>query len=166
VKAGTRPSIISEDAYNTSNDFSVLKMHILDRTAGANPSALFAFLSEFSININNNISANKAISFLGSFDMTAGQFITEGSAMAYFSNVTAVSAVRNNSDVTIHGIQVKDNAGIAFDIPLIALGDGRLKVEQDKPIMLNLEMPAAADEVFDHTALMVFFDYLPTAAAL
>lgn len=165
VKAGTRPSIVAEDAYNTSNDFAVLKMSILDRTAGANPSALFAFLSEFTINVNNNISANKAISYLGSFDMTAGQFIVDGSAMAYFSNVTAVNAVRNNSDVTMHGIVIKDNAGIAIDIPLIALGDGRLNVEQDKPIMLNLEMPAAADEVFDHTLLISFFDYLPTAAS-
>lgn len=165
VKAGTRPSIVAEDAYNTSNDFAVLKMSILDRSAGANPSALFAFLSEFTIGVNNNVSANKAVSYLGSFDMTAGQFIVDGSAMAYFSNVTAVNAVRNNSDVTMHGIVIKDNAGIAIDIPLIALGDGRLKVEQDKPIMLNLEMPAAADEVFDHTLLMVFYDYLPTAAS-
>jgi hypothetical protein len=165
VKAGSRPSIEAEDAYNTSNDFAVLKMSLLDRSAGANPSALFAFLSEFTINVNNNVSANKAVSHLGSFDMTAGQFIVEGSAMAYFSNVTAVSAVRNNSDVTMHGIVVKDNAGIAIDIPLIALGDGRLNVEQDKPIMLNLEMPAAADEVFDHTLLISFFDYLPTAAS-
>lgn len=165
VKAGTRPSIVAEDAYNTSNDFAVLKMHILDREAGANPSSLFAFLSEFTIQVNNNISANKAVSYLGSFDMTAGQFIVDGSANAYFSNVTAVSAVRNNSDVTIHGIVVKDNAGIAIDIPLIALGDGRLKVEQDKPIMLNLEMPAAADEVFDHTLLIGFYDYLPDAAS-
>ena len=77
VKAGTRPSIVAEDAYNTSNDFAVLKMSILDRTAGANPSALFAFLSEFTIQVNNNISANKAVSYLGSFDMTAGQFIVD-----------------------------------------------------------------------------------------
>lgn len=165
VKAGTRPSIVSEDAYNTSNDFAVLKMHILDRATSANPSALFAFLSQVTLDVDNNVSANKAVSYLGSFDMTAGQFVVNGSANAYFSNVTAVSAVRDNSDVTMHGILIKDNAGMVFDIPLIALGDGRLKVEQDKPIMLNLEMPAAADEAFDHTLLMVFYDYLPTAAA-
>ena len=165
VKAGTRPAIVAEDAYNTSNDFVMLKMHILDRTAGANPAALFAFLSEVTFSINNNVSPNKAISVLGAFDMTAGQFIVEGSASAYFSNVTAVQAVRNNSDVTMHGVLVKDNKGLFFDIPLIALGDGRLNIEQDAPVMLDLEMPAAADEVFDHTFMMGFFDYLPTAAS-
>lgn len=165
VKAGTRPAIVAEDAYNTSSDFVILKMHVLDRTLGANPSSLFAFLSEVNFTVNNNVSPNKAISVLGAFDMTAGQFVIEGQATAYFSNVTAVSSVRNNSDVTMHGIVVKDNAGMAFDIPLIALGDGRLNVEQDAPIMLDLEMPAAADDVFNHTFLMVFYDYLPTAAA-
>lgn len=164
VKAGTRPSAGVEDAYNTSNDFSILKMHILDRTAGANPTALFAFLQEFELTVNNNVSANKAISRLGAFDMTAGVFEVGGSATAYFSNVTAVQAVRNNSDVTMHGIVTKDNKGIAIDIPLIALGDGRLNIEIDEPVLLDLEMPAAADEVFNHTLLMVFYDYLPNLA--
>jgi hypothetical protein len=164
VKSGTRPSVVAEDAYNTSNDFALLKMHILDRTAGANPSDLFAFLQEFELTVNNNVSPNKAISRLGAFDMTAGVFDVGGTATAYFSNVTAVQAVRNNSDVTMHGIVVKDNKGIAIDIPLIALGDGRLNIELDEPVTLELEMPAAADEVFNHTLLMVFFDYLPTRA--
>lgn len=165
VKAGTRPSLTAEDAYNTTGDFSVLKMHVLDRTAGANPEALFAYLQEFEVNLNNNVSPAKAISVLGAFDMTAGVFEIGGSATAYFSNVAAVAAVRANSDVTMHGIVVKDNVGIAIDIPLIALGDGRLNIEIDEPVLLDLEMPAAADEVFNHTMLMVFYDYLPNAAA-
>lgn len=164
VKAGTRPAIVNEDAYNTSNDFAVLKMHILDRTAGANPSALFAFMTELELSVNNNVSPNKAISRLGAFDMTAGVFEVGGSATAYFSNVTAVEAIRDNSDVTMHGILVKDNAGFAFDMPLIALGDGRLNVEIDSPVLLDLDMPAAADEVFNHTLLFCYFDYLPSAA--
>lgn len=164
VKAGTRPAISAEDAYNTSNDFVLMKMHVLDRTAGANPTSLFAFLSDLEVNLSNNVSANKAISRLGAFDMTAGQFLIDGKATAYFSNVTAVASVRNNSDVTMHAIIAKDNAGMAIDIPLIALGDGRLVVEQDAPVKLDLSMPAAADEVFDHTFLLCFYDYLPTAA--
>ena len=62
-------------------------------------------------------------------------------------------------------IEALAEAGFLFDIPLIALGDGRLKVEQDKPIMLPFDMPAAADAVFDHTILWQWFDYLPTLAS-
>jgi hypothetical protein len=162
-KAGDRPALVSGDAFNTSNDFARLKMSVLD-PADSNPLPLFAFLTEFTVAINNNVSPNKAISVLGAFDVTAGQFNVEGTATAYFANVSAVQAVRNNADVTLDFILVKANKGIAVDVPLIALGDGRLNIEQDQPITLPLSMPAAADRVFNHTLLMVFYDYLPDAA--
>lgn len=163
VKPGTRPALSSEDAFNTSNDFSRLKMSILE-PADSNPSRLFAFLTEFTLSINNNVSPNKAISVLGAFEVAAGQFNVDGNATAYFSTVEAVQAVRNNEDVTLDFIMAKANQGVAVDVPLIALGDARLNVEQDQPITLPLNTPAAADRNFNHTLLMVFFDYLPSAA--
>lgn len=168
LKAGTRPTLVSGDAFNTSNDISRLKLSVLDRTLGSNPTALFAFLTEFSININNNISPNKAISVLGAFDVTAGQFNVEGSMEAYFADVTAVSSIRNNDDITLDVAMVKGNTGLKsgtlIDIPLITLGDGRLNVEQDESITLPLDIPAGADRVFDHTLLWMFWDHLPNAA--
>lgn len=168
LKAGARPTLVSGDAYNTSNDISRLKLSVLDRTLGSNPTALFAFLTEFSINVNNNISPNKAISVLGAFDVTAGQFNVEGSMEAYFADVTAVASIRNNDDITLDVAMVKGPAGsksgTLVDIPLITLGDGRLNVEQDESIKLPLDIPAGADRVFDHTLLFCFWDFLPNAA--
>ena len=164
VKTGTRPAIVSAEAINTTSDFSRLKMSILDRTTGANPSALFAYVTEFNITINNNVSPNKAISVMGAFDMTAGQFAVGGTLNAYFADIAAVQAVRNNADVTLDFALVKDNTGVVIDLPLISLGDGRTQIEQDQPIMLNLNNEAAADAVFDTTLIMTFYDYLPTAA--
>lgn len=167
LKSGTRPAISSGDAFNTSSDFSRLKMAVLSGT-DANPTPLFAFLTEFTLTINNNASPNKAVGQLGAFDMTVGQFNVDGSATAYFADVAAVSAIRNNSDVTFDFALVNgasgSKTGIAIDVPLIALGDGRLNIEQDSPVTLPLSMPAAADETFNHTLLMVFFDYLPNLA--
>ncbi len=167
-KAGARPALVVGDALNTSNDMSRLKLSILDRTLGSNPTALFAFLTEFSININNNVSPNKAISVLGAFDVTAGQFNVEGTMEAYFADVTAVSSIRNNDDITLDFAMVKGStglkAGILVDVPLITLGDGRLNVEQDESITLPLDIPAGADRVFNHTLLWMFWDHLPNAA--
>lgn len=167
LKTGGRPSLVSGDAFNTSSDFSRLKLHVLSDT-DENPNALFAFLTEFTLVINNNLSSNKAISVLGGFEVTAGNFTVDGSMTAYFANVAAVQSVRNNADVTLDFSIVSGatgaKSGISVDVPLLALGDGRLNVEQDQPITLPLDIPAAADRVFNHTLLMVFYDFLPDAA--
>lgn len=163
LRSGARPDIEDADAYNTSTNFSRLKLAILE-SANANPNALFGYLEEFSIVIGNGITPNKAISVLGAFDASAGAFSVGGSMTAYFSTVTAVAAVRNNADVTLDFALVENNAGVVVDIPLIALDNGRLDVAQDEPIKLPLGIPAAEDRVFHHTLLMTFFDYLPSVA--
>jgi hypothetical protein len=167
LKSGNRPAVVEADAFNTSSDFSRLKMAVVSTTSEA-PTPLFAFITEMTINLNNNLNPNKAVSVLGAFDITGGTFEVGGSITAYFSNVSAISAIRNNSDVTMDLVLAKANAGIALDIPLITLGDGKLNVEQDEPITIPVTNEAASgakvDPNMDHTLMMVFFDYLPTAA--
>lgn len=162
VKAGTRPENVDAPAFNTSSDFSRIKMHLI--TAGStNPNPLFAFLTELEITINNNVSPNKAVAVLGAFDVSAGTFEVGGKITAYFADIAAVQAVRNNQDVALDLAVVKANAGMVWDIPLISLGDGRLKVEQDKPITLPLSTEAA-ESTFGYTLLMNEFPYLPSLA--
>jgi hypothetical protein len=162
VKAGTRPTLTVEDAYNTSSDFSRIKLALAsDSDASVEP--LFAYATEFTLTVNNNVTPNKAVGTLGAFDTTAGTFEVGGSITAYFANIEAVQAVRDNSDITFDFCLVKQNKGLVFDIPLIALGDGRLNVEQDQSITLPLENVAAQSD-YGYTLLMMSFPYLPTVA--
>ena len=167
LKSGTRPAIVEASAFNTSSDFSRLKMSVVSSTAEA-PTALFAFLTELTLTLNNNLSPNKAVSVLGAFDVSAGTFQVDGQMTAYFGNVSAIAAIRANSNVTIDLALAKENAGIVIDLPLVTLGDGKLEVEQDEPVLIPLSSAAASgalvDANMDHTMLMVFFDYLPTLA--
>lgn len=162
-KAGTRPSLTPQDAFNTSSDFSRLKMSLVD-PANSNVTPLYAFLSEATLTINNNLSPNKAVTVLGAFDISAGSFDVGGNVTAYFGSVDAVQAVRNNSDVTLDFAITKANAGLLWDIPLLSLGEGRLNIEANQPITLPLSMTGAESD-FGYTLLMMFFPYLPDAAA-
>lgn len=167
VMGGTRTPLVETDAFNTSSDFAMMRMNIIDPN-NENPTALFAFLTELSFTINNNVQPNKAVAVLGAFDVTAGTFEVSASATAYFSTIEAVQAIRRNENVCINAAVVKENAGFVIDLPLVALGDGRLDVSQDDPITLPLSMDAATaikiNPNADYTALWVFFDTLPDLA--
>lgn len=162
IKAGTRVTAPIEDAFNTASNLYRVKLSIVDPLT-LNKTALFAYVSEADISINNNVSPNKALAVLGAFDASAGNFEVSGSVTAYFADVAAVAAVRNNSDVALNLIGARSNKGFVFDMPLISLGGGRLNVEKDAPIMIPLEANAAECPA-GYTLLSTFFCYLPTAA--
>lgn len=162
VKAGTRPTLRVEDAFNTSSDFSRIKVASVD-PLNPNPLPLFAFATDLTLTVNNSVTPNKAIGVLGGFDTSAGTFEVGGSITAYFSSIEAVKAVRNNADITIDFILVKNNAGLVFDVPLLTLGNGRLTVEQDQAITLPLDT-AAAESKFGNTLTVQVFPYLPNSA--
>ena len=162
IKSGTRVSAAGEDAFNTSSDIYRIKMAVIDPTA-SNPAALFGYVSEANISINNNVSPNKAVGILGAFDTTAGNFEVGGSITAYFTTISAVRAVRQNADVGLSIIGASKNAGFVFDIPLLGLGGGRLNVEKDAPITVPLE-PAGAENANGYTMFYESFSYLPNVA--
>jgi hypothetical protein len=167
VKSGTRISQTEESAFNTSSNVPLINLAIVNNT-DENPTPLFAFAEEMTITINNNVSPDKAIGVLGAFDASYGNFEVTGNLTAYFMDVGSVSAVRDNSDVTLDMHLAKENAGVTLDIPLLALGDGRLDVAQNEAIRIPLTQEAAigtgAITGYDHTLLMSFYDYLPDAA--
>lgn len=167
VKTGTRQSLTAEDAFNTSSDISYLKLATVSAT-NANPDALFGYLSDLSITINNNLAPNKALANLGAFDITAGNFNVAAKMTAYFANVTATAAVRANTTLTLDLQFVKNNKGVAIDLPSLTASKNINNVKKNEPIEVPLEGGASSavevDSTLNHTMLMVFFDYLPSLA--
>lgn len=169
---GARPELVETNAYNSSDNVKRLRVALAGSPTVA-PEPLVGFLTEWNMTINNNLSGNKAIGRSGSFEITAGTFAVSGQLEAYFSSVEAVRAVRQNADVTLDAILVTPNTdvglcGVVIDMPLVGLGDARLSVELDQPVMLPLTAEAARGKkvspLLDHTLAMCFFDYLPSSA--
>jgi hypothetical protein len=166
-KTGSRPSIEESDAFNSTSDVSLIKMALVV-DGDAFPDPLFAFLTDFSLSIKNNLKQNKAVSVLGAFDVTPGIFEVAADVNAYFTKVAGLEAVKNNADVTLEVHMAKENRGVSFDMPLVSLGKALADVKADEAIMLPMTADAATgkkiDLNLDHTLLMVFWDYLPNAA--
>lgn len=164
---GDRPAAVSESAFNTSADVPRINMAPVSSTDSF-PTPLFTYITDMSLNVKNGVVRNTAVGVVGGFDASIGNFIVTGSMNAYFADVAAVQAVHDYDTVTLDMHLFKDNAGISIDMPAVCLGDGRLNVEIDKPIMLSLAQDmvtgAIVHENLDHTLLFSFFDYLPTAA--
>jgi len=167
ISGVVRVAVTEADMFNTSSDISRVSLRPVSATS-AFTTPLFTYSEEITVNVNNNNSPNNAIGVFGAFEVTAGTFEVGGEITAYFGDVASVQAVQNNADITLDIIQVKQNAGIVLDLPLLSLGGGLLDVEQDEPVRIPLEPQAATgakiDPNLNHTALMVFFDYLPNAA--
>lgn len=164
IKGGTRATLFTGGAVNTTSDFSRIKLAAVSTTDSA-PTPLAGFYADVELTLKNGIKPLKAIGVLGGFATMAGNFEVEGKLNAYFSDIAAVQAVRDNADITLDMAMVKSNRGMLLDIPLLSLGDGRLDVQQDEPIMLPLTQ-MAAQSTFGHTLLMMDFPYLPNAADL
>jgi hypothetical protein len=167
LKSGTRPALVSSDAINTSSDVSRIKLALTSNT-DENPTAMFAYVTDLTISVNNNLDPNKAIGVLGAFDITPGNFEASASVEAYFTDTASISAVRANSQVTLDAHLVANNKGVSLDMPAFALGDGRPNIEKDQPVKLPLTAEGydgtVVDASLNHTMLMMFWDYLPTAA--
>lgn len=167
AKPGTRPGMSTNKAFNTSTHVTRLRMSPVSQD-NEFVDTLFTYVTEVRLTINNNISVNKAVGTLGGIDVTAGTFEVGGNITAYFQDVSVLNALRDNADVTLDICVVKDNAGFAIDMPLLALDDGRLNVALNEAVTLPLGIMAAdAEDVnanFRHTLVMSFFDYLPDVA--
>lgn len=165
AKSGTREALPTQNALNSSTSFTRLRFN--DDTKGV---SLATYVDDLKLTIDNGIDPIKAISKLGGIDINYGDFVVSGSMSAFFTTYEAVDAVQNNDNCSIDMVMVEraglQNLPVAWliDIPLLALGDGRLKVEKDKPIMIPLSYDAAAHSVLDHTMMLQDFSYLPLVA--
>lgn len=160
--SGSFLAALNEEPYNTSQDVFAMLLYVID-AAQPEQVPLFGYATDEKITINNNVKGNKAIGVVGNFEASVGMFDVSGTLTCYFDDERATQAVRNNADVGLTNIFAKKLQGMIFDMPLLTLGGGRLKVEKDKPIMADITHTAAAGS-YGSTILYNKFEYLPASA--
>lgn len=169
LKAGTRPAVENADAQNGTTDLKRVRLSKV--VAGDEAVApLFAFFPSATISISNGVEPLKALTRLGAFEMSAGDFVVTASVQGYFSSIEAISAIRDNDTLTLDIMEFRNNQGWVIDLPLVTAGDGSVMVEKDKPMQVPLTLECASGEEvdanLDYTLCWTWFDGLPDLAAL
>lgn len=160
AKAGTRVVTPAQTSYSTSGD--VARLRLQNDNTGL---ALAAYATEVRLSIDNGIEPVKAIGAIGGIDLTTKDFMVSGASEWYFTTFAAVDAIKANADVGLDFAMTANVGGLAtgwlFDIPLVQLGDGKAKIEKDRPVKLPISYDAVAHPGFDHTLSATYFAYLP-----
>jgi hypothetical protein len=168
LKAGTRPNIENADAQVTSINLKRVRISKIISGDEA-PAALYSHIDNMTLNISNNSTVEKALTVLGGYDYSHGDFTAGGQFTGTFFSIDGVAAIRNNDDVTADLMSFGENSGWVIDMPLIGLGDGSIDVQKDKAIKSPITFECASGEEIhpnlDYTVAWTWFDYLPTLAS-
>lgn len=160
--------VVEADAINSTGDMKRAQMTVYPELPNSAPAPLLAVFNSFNLDFDNNIKENKAVTRLGTFVLSPGNFGVSGTFTGYFVTVEALRAVRNNADVSFMMAAYKNGKGVALDLPMLTLATKGLDVKMNEPVMIPIDTDAATGRKYDanmaHTALMVFFDYLPEVA--
>jgi hypothetical protein len=164
LKAGTRPAIEKTDAQNTTSDLKRVRLARVINGDEA-PTPLVTYIKSASVTIDNGDQPLKALTVLGAFEMSMGDFAVSGQLESYFTNVDVLTAVRDNLDCTLDWFHVKNNQAWTLDLPLITLQDASVQPAKDEALMIPLSFDAASgaqiDEALNYTAFQCFFDFAP-----
>ena len=106
--------------------------------AGAN------FVTEATIEIENNLRERTAVGHVGATSIGAGEFGLTGTLNTYFDNKDMANKVINNTETSI-SMAFTDNAGntLIFDMPRIKFSEGAPEVSgKNEDVVLNLSYQA------------------------
>ncbi|QYW02045.1 major tail protein [Stenotrophomonas phage Siara] len=155
LKAGTRQPLETYPMFNASKASNRVWLH----TAGeAEP--LFAYATNATVTINNNMTGVKAIGVEGNMDINVGTFEVGGSVTAYFQDTRAIKAIRANADVGGTVALVGNQVGVIFDMPKMGLSNGQTAIEVNQPVTIALDMAAVRNDL-GYTMQYAYFAYLP-----
>ncbi len=142
-------------AFNTTQDVARLRVTEVDETG------LTTDFKSATITLNNNVSPEKVLGTLGARYMNYGNFEVDLEGQVLFTDDAVVSAIRNNTTVSMDFILQNDDGAIGVDIPSMTLGGGGKDFPTNESVLLNLTGMAFVDEILDASIAITTFAYIP-----
>ena len=120
------------------------------------------YVSELTVEINNNCRRRNAVGIYGTESIGLGEFAVTGNMNTYFSNADLLQDLINNEETSLN-YMVKDNKKHAyiFDMPRVKYSSGNPDVSgKNEDVMLSLDYQAIRDPNLGYTLGITRFDYI------
>ena len=131
--------------YNTSSDIARLRIQKVDETG------LTTCFKSLSLVLDNQVTPDKCLGSLGAGYMNTGNFLVNLEAQILLTNADVISAIRNNTTVTMDFILENEDGAIAVDIPSLTLGDGSKELPMNESVLVNLSGEAFKDATLKYS---------------
>jgi hypothetical protein len=143
-RTATASGVVS--VYNSSSNVGSLAV-------GGAPVSGANFITEATVEIENNLRERYAVDNVGAVSIGSGEFNVTGTLNTYFDNKTLADAVVNNT-ATSFSISFDDANGktLVFDLPNVKFSEGAPDVSgKNEDVMLNLSYQAILDADLGYT---------------
>lgn len=155
TNAASALSPVQTTAFNTSSDIGRLRITEVDETG------LTTCFKDLTLTLSNQISPEKCLGTLGAFEINTGLFLVDLEAQILFTSSEVVSAIRNNTTVTMDFILTNDNGALAIDIPSMTLSGGDKELPVNESVLLNLTGSAFGDSTLGTSIGISLFPIVP-----
>lgn len=120
------------------------------------------YVSELTVEINNNCRRRNAVGIYGTESIGLGEFAVTGNMNTYFTNAELLQDLINNEETSLN-YMVKDNRKHAyvFDMPRVKYSSGNPEVGgKNEDVMLSLDYQAIRHPDLGYTLSITRFDYV------
>lgn len=157
TNASSALAALKATAFNTSADVARLRATQVDETG------LTTDFKSLKITLNNNVSGEKVVSFLGSKYINAGIFQLDIEADLIFTNAAVVAALRANTTVTMDFSVRNQDGAILVDIPSMTFTGLTRDFPVNQSVVLKSTASAFKDDTLGTSLGITVFAYAPVA---
>jgi hypothetical protein len=144
-------------AFNTSADIARLRIQNVDEEG------LSTDFKSLSFTLNNNVSPEKVLANLGARFMNTGNLEVDIEAQLLFSNAAVVTAIRENTRLSMDFSIRNEDGTILVDIPSLTLGGGDREFPVNESVLINTTAQAYGDAVYGNSIGITLFAYTPAS---
>lgn len=145
------------EGFNTTEDIARLRIQEVDETG------LTTDFKSLTMVLNNNVTPEKVLANFGAKYLNTGIFEIDMDTQLVFTDSDIVSAVRNNTTLTMDFSVRNGDGAIAVDIPSIILTGDQQEFPVNESILITTTAQAFGDTTLGYSMSVSLFPYAPAS---